>query len=394
MHKTLPSLLLFSAILITFILILPKPVNAGPGLLTPFHARPTAYVAHPGVDDPTNAYDVDNTTYARIRYDKGEEYLELKTFNTTGAPTTETIAFVDFKIWYYAEAGSPDELYRIIYYVDTAGPVILQNWTYQAFSSDPGETRVWLSQPEPNDGVWNWTDIQNIRLRVEGSGADGAADYFYEYEAWVSVYSYVKPTVFVDPASLTDPSSPFTIKINISNVDDLYGWELKLYYNNTILTNDTVTEGTFLSNVGTTYFEVLNNTDAYNATHGRYWITCTLLGDMQGASGSGTLVLISFTVDGVAGTTPLDLVDTKLVGYEFKHHKRLTYMAHDATDGSVTISAVPEFPLGAGLEIALLVVIVYIWWRGRRKEPKRFSVNKGLLPQKQKWKYYFYGKNS
>ena len=47
----------------------------------------------------------------------------MKTFSTAGVPTTEEIAFVDFKIWYYAKAGGTNEKYRIVYYVDTAGPV-------------------------------------------------------------------------------------------------------------------------------------------------------------------------------------------------------------------------------------------------------------------------------
>ena len=49
--------------------------------------------------------------------------------------------------------------------------------------------------------------------------------------------TYAQTTdVWVNPASLTDPSSPFSVTIDIDDVTDLYSWEFKLYYDNTILT--------------------------------------------------------------------------------------------------------------------------------------------------------------
>lgn len=366
LHKTLRSLLLLSTILITLMFILPKPAQASPAMAT-VNARPTANVVTGGlsVSTPTAAYDSNNSTSADFRYDPGTAgTFEVKTFTN---PSSNPIAIVDFKMNYLADAGGSGEQYRIVYYVNTTGPVVLVAWTNLAHALG---TDVWSNQREPNDGVWDWTDITNIRIIVEtGTGGGRSAD-FEEHEAWVTVTTYQKGTMSVSPASLTDPSSPFTVNINIAGVDDLYAWEFKLYYNSTILSNSSVTEGTFLSSTGSTFFRVVNNTDTYNATHGRFWVTCTLLGDVSGVSGSGTLATITFTVDGPAGTTPLDLQDTKLVGYEFTR-KQLLYMIHDTTDGSVTISAVPEFPFGAALEIGLVGVIVYIWWRSKRKQPPK-----------------------
>ena len=343
---------------------------ASPAMAT-YDSSPTAHVAHAGVDDPADAYDGSTATFARIAYDKSE-YEEVKTFSISGAPTTKGIAFVDFKMNYESVKGGSGENYRIVYYVGTAGPVVLQDWIGSDAAYDyTSSERVWLSQSEPNDGVWSWTDITDIRLRVEGGTGGGGAAYFYEHEAWVTVTAYQKGTMSVSPSSLTDPSSPFTVDIDIASVDDLYGWEFKLYYKNNILTNGSVTQGTFLSSAGTTFFSVLNNTDTYNATHGRYWITCTLTGDTAGASGSGTLATITFTVDGTSGKTGLNLTDTKLVGYDYTNKRLANRMEHTTTDGSVTISAVPEFPFGAALEIALIGVIVYIWWsKHKRKQPK------------------------
>lgn len=192
-----------------------------------------------------------------------------------------------------------------------------------------------------------------------------------------TAYSSPATTMYVDPASLTNPSSPFSVNINVSDVADLYGWEFKLYYNKTILTISTVTIGPLLNDTagaGNTWASV-TTTDAYNATHGRIYAAQSITGDRPGATVTTpdkTLASLSFTVDGPAGTTPLSFADTKLVGFNYTTNKAIFSITHTATDGSVTITGVPEFPLGLALEMALIVAVVYVWWRGRRKEPKGF----------------------
>jgi hypothetical protein len=370
-HKALRSLLLFSTILITLMIIMPKPAHASP--MTTVDAHPTAYATTGGltVTTPSGAYDNNLGTSASFEYDEVTGSFEVKTFTQ---PSSDPIAFVDFKMDY--EATSGDGTYKIVYYVGTTGPVVLLDTTSAAHTK---ATVTWSDKPEPTDGVWDWTDINSIRIIVQTGAGGGKADKFDEYEAWVTVTTYSKGTMSVNPASLTDPSSPFTVDIDITGVDDLYAWEFKLYYNSTILSNSAVSEGTFLSDAGSTFFRVINNTDTYNATHGRFWVTCTLLGDISGVSGSGTLATITLTKDGPGGTTPLDLTDTKLIGYEFTS-KQLLYMTHDTTDGSVTISAVPEFPFGAALEISLVGVIAYVWWRRKRKQPPKLLNNTSIPP--------------
>lgn len=181
------------------------------------------------------------------------------------------------------------------------------------------------------------------------------------------------PEVWVNPASLTDPSSPFTVDIDIDDVTDLYSWEFKLYYDNTILTISTVLLGPLLNDtVGTanTWGIIKDQTDSYNATHGRIWAAQSITGDRAGATvTTGTLATLTFTVDGSSGITPLSLEDTKLIGYNYAT-KTLSIIAHTTADGSVTISAVPEFPMGLTLEVALIVTIFYIWHRRKRKAPQ------------------------
>jgi len=182
------------------------------------------------------------------------------------------------------------------------------------------------------------------------------------------------PEVWVNPASTTDPSPPFSVTIDIDDVTDLYGWEFKLYYDNTILTISTVQLGPLLNvtagGTANTWGIIKNQTDSYNATHGRIWAAQSIKGDRQGATvTTGTLATLTFTVDGTSGTTPLSLEDTKLIGYNYAT-KTLSIIAHTTTDGSVTISAVPEFPMGLALEVALIVTIFYLWHRRKRKAPQ------------------------
>jgi len=382
LNKAKRSPLLFFILCVTFIALLPNIAYASPAMAK-YYFKPTAHVATGGlaVTNPTNAYDVNNATFATFKYDSvATGGFEVKTFNST-APLN-IVAFVDFKLKYAALAGDDvGDMYRIVYYVSTSGPVILEDWTSSAYSTiGTGALRIWLDQAEPIDGVWNYTDIASIRLIVETKPAGDSKSTFEEYEAWVTVYTYRKPTVSVSPASLTDPASPFNVSINVATVDDLYGWEFKLYYNKTILTITTVYVGPLLNTtVGTanTWAIIKDKTDAYNGTHGRVWVAQSIIGDLQGATtASGTLAKLEFTVDGPSGTTPLDLVDTKLTGYEWRWTKRLTFMTHDTTDGSVTISAAPEFPFGLAMEIALAVVIVYFWWkRKQRGKPNNLSAN-------------------
>jgi hypothetical protein len=115
-------------------------------------------------------------------------------------------------------------------------------------------------------------------------------------------------TVYVDPQeSIGMIGQNFTINIRISNVVDLYGWELKLGWNATILDSVEVSEGSFLKSGGSTFF-----TYKTNNTLGYMIIDCTLLGQVPGVSGSGVLATIKFYVENV-GECPLDLYDTILV---------------------------------------------------------------------------------
>jgi hypothetical protein len=115
-------------------------------------------------------------------------------------------------------------------------------------------------------------------------------------------------TIYVEPqTSWGNVGQNFTVNICISNVADLYGWEFKMGWNSTILDAVDVSEEPFLKSGGSTFFmHKINNTLGYMI------VDCTLLGNVPGVSGGGTLAAIKFYVETV-GECPLDLYDTILV---------------------------------------------------------------------------------
>lgn len=121
-----------------------------------------------------------------------------------------------------------------------------------------------------------------------------------------------KPTGFeavsVNPAnSYAVIGQNITVNIDVSNVTDLYGWEFKLGWNNTILELLNVTEGPFLKSNGATFF-----TSKLNSTDPHIIVDCTRLVSLPEANGNGALATITFQVLQL-GDCDLNLYDTTLV---------------------------------------------------------------------------------
>lgn len=102
----------------------------------------------------------------------------------------------------------------------------------------------------------------------------------------------------------------FTINITVTDVTNLYGWEIKLYYDSSILNGTSVSEGSFLKSAGETFFNSTFN-DKYDATHGRIKAFNTLLGETPGVNGTGVLFTVTFKTRNL-GISALDLEDTIL----------------------------------------------------------------------------------
>jgi len=84
------------------------------------------------------------------------------------------------------------------------------------------------------------------------------------------------------------------------------------------------------------------------------------LGTTIGVSGDLPMASITFQVRADLGS-PLDLSETKLASAE------AVVLAHGVANGVYNPGAVPEFPFGIAIELSLILVIAYVWWKHRRK---------------------------
>ena len=116
-----------------------------------------------------------------------------------------------------------------------------------------------------------------------------------------------KATLYITPQTVKGTVGQFiTVNVSILNVNDLYGWQVMLEWNPQILNFSSVSEGDFLKKRGQTFFSHKLNETGYLILY------CTLVGDLPGVSGSGTLAIVEFYVK-EGGTSQLRLSETVLV---------------------------------------------------------------------------------
>src|SRR4030042_1790624 len=125
---------------------------------------------------------------------------------------------------------------------------------------------------------------------------------------FVAKVSAATTRLYIDPDSIVNesliPGTSFNITVKVSDVVDMFAYEFKIYYNSTILncTKATRPAGHFLepqldpNNQFVPKWEIKND---FNATHGRIWLSLTLLSPETARSGSGTLVIVTFSVKGL-----------------------------------------------------------------------------------------------
>jgi hypothetical protein len=144
-------------------------------------------------------------------------------------------------------------------------------------------------------------------------------------------------TMAIDPPTLTrEINQPFQVDINIDDVIDLYGWEFKLGWDATLLEALNITEGGFLKSQNDTLFVInINNTEGYLR------VVCTLISNIPGVNGAGTLATVEFNPQSY-GESSLNLYDTKLVD---SHEQSIS---HTANDGHVSIQTANSPQYGGG----------------------------------------------
>jgi len=160
------------------------------------------------------------------------------------------------------------------------------------------------------------------------------------------VEALVATQVSVEPSSQTVgeegvllPTSPFTISITVQNVEDLYAWQIVLYYNSTILNTreDLIiipTENNIFK--GKEYYHVGPFIEA--DSKGTYIIFgAYLMGVQPGATGSGVLCQINFTGQ-APGTSELNLgITTDLGVYTCLLNSNVEEIPISIVDDQVTV---------------------------------------------------------
>jgi PKD repeat protein len=138
---------------------------------------------------------------------------------------------------------------------------------------------------------------------------DAVTELTYEQNGELNASILVDPTENIGIPIFQD----FTINVTVANITDLFSYEFKLVYNNTILnaTDAIIPTDHFLKpNKPGNIFLVDPGT--INQSSGKVAFAATLLGDESGKNGSGTLATIKFHVIG-KGECYLVFNDTVLV---------------------------------------------------------------------------------
>ncbi len=170
--------------------------------------------------------------------------------------------------------------------------------------------------------------------------------------------------VSILPAEVTinEPGQTTTVDLNITDVTNLYGYEIKVWFENDIVNATEVVrplghllEPSDPEKEFVPKWEIKND---YNATHGYIWLSYTLLAPESARSGSGILAKITF-VGLEEGTTIVILNNypgtsgpVKLANNEGQP------IAHTANNGSVIV--IPEFSIGMVLALLLAVSLMLI----------------------------------
>ena len=364
MNKALRITALVIGLLIALVCIVPnsplsnlnKTVAASPTVIQ-YSSSPTndTFIPTPGVKTGSatqNAHDNDNSTWATWSYTRGlstygtsDGYWECNVYSPrAGAPRGSTITQVDLKISYKVTTqASTDATLEFAYLVNPSGSSNNLYGPIRAPATAYIVNSTYTNVAEPNDASWSWEDITNLKfrlIRLDPNAADGGG-YTNVYEVWATIHYKFTQQVAIDPK--VQSPIPTSVEINVTGVEELYGFEFKLTYNTTVLTATGITYE-YLDTVAggggaNTYESTIDLDDAA----GFVWATQSMTGDRRGgnlASGTwGRLANITFTVSGT-GPTNLNF-EVKLLGnnYVLKKTYPISYTliqpGHDiAADGA------------------------------------------------------------
>jgi hypothetical protein len=164
--------------------------------------------------------------------------------------------------------------------------------------------------------------------------------------------SVLAASLSFEPSITTTPGGDFSINLVGQELSDIYAYQFSISYNPEILKAIGVTEGSFLSTGGNTFFipGTIDNTTGVISFTGN-----TLIGNIPGVNGSGALATLKF--EGILpGISTLFLKDTLFL------NSTLSDVSVVANNGSVTVSSTPTQPQGiptlSGWAMILLSLIL------------------------------------
>ncbi|MGD0494435.1 MAG: cohesin domain-containing protein [Candidatus Bathyarchaeia archaeon] len=184
----------------------------------------------------------------------------------------------------------------------------------KAFNSCPGNPN-WNASADMNND--NCVDIYDAIL-LAGSfghsvgGASGQSSQIGTPAMGANTMLNAGAAVAVNPSQLTVfKGETFAVSVTITNVNDLSGWEFKLYWNSNLLncTNAVVQTPTEWQNNTQNFGAGLQPT--YNATCARYWMAQAATYPAPSFNGSMNMATLTFQAL-QPGTTSLTLTDVKL----------------------------------------------------------------------------------
>lgn len=151
--------------------------------------------------------------------------------------------------------------------------------------------------------------------------------------------------------------SSFNVGIDVQDITDLYAFEFDIEYDSAKIFLNTVSEGTFLSDSGTTFFfEGLNDTSSGVLS----FASNTLISPIAGASGSGNLINLSFD------TLDIGFSDLIISNVIFLDSNLLDISANIESGGFSIISGSTTVPEPSTIVLLALGISGIIWVRRRK----------------------------
>jgi hypothetical protein len=241
------------------------------------NSYPSAHAETATVTNPTYAYDKNKVTFALVSptISTSFQYFDVKAFNAT---TIKSYSCININMNYSVT------IYKAYYKMTLLVGSTSYALQFQSSTNVTTPTlKTWTALIEPNDGLWNATDLNNLIIRVEVKKLSSTGTFscqFKEYEAWATIQG-----------------DSFTFRVNVSDVpvppNDCVAWGINITFNPLVLQCLTVNEGAFLKQVGPTFFPAVHIDNQIGLVSAGASLQDP---DSGGATGGGFLATVAFKV--------------------------------------------------------------------------------------------------